>query len=254
MIELYLFFYVFAGYSAFRYIDVWSTRLATSELNFEMHEVNPFLVPLVKKMGFKKGMIVSWLLFAIPISMVDIIIIYPLIGFPTLWIFFGLFHILAAANNIQVYFRTKAVGKDNVELNTRNLIRELRSLSTLRKIVYLMKLNFFNLCLAIYGLVALALFSMLLSFLVISFREPTSYLLFIVPPVMILDLILFFPVIVFGSIIISYRQLKLFNDRDLSSERNGRYVSISRDILHKALAEADKTGADFIQFLIPHED
>lgn len=254
MIELYLFLYIFAFYSVLRYIDVWSTRLATTELNFEMHEVNPLVVPFVKKMGFKKAMIVTWLLFAIPISIVDIMVVYPLIGFPMLWVMFGLLHILAAANNIQVYFQTKTIGADNVELNTRNLVRKLRSLSTLGKITHLMKLNFFNLCLAIYGLAALTLTSMLLNSLVISFKEPTSFLLVIVPPVMILDLVLFFPVIVFGSIIISYRQLKIFNNKDISSEENGRYVSIPRDVLHKALVEAEKNGADFIQFFIPHED
>jgi len=254
MLESDIFILSFFLYSAFRFFDVESTRIALRELNIEMHEVNFFVVPLTKKFGFNKAMIVTWLLFAIPIGLLDTLYMYPLIGFPPLWLLFGIFHMLAAANNVQVYFQAKEIGADNVERNAKILIRKLRELSAFRKVTYLMKVNFLHLCLTIYGLIALFLFSILLSTMVISFKAPTSFLLIFAPPIMILDLILFFPVLVFGSIVISYRQLKIFDDGDFSSEEIGRYVNIPVDILRTALEEAEKTRAKSIPIFIPHED
>jgi len=253
MIELNVFIYSFALYSLFRLLDTESTRMALKELNLEMHEVNFIAVPLIRKMGFNKAMILTWFIFATLIAAGDALFVSPLVGFPTLCILLGLFQALAAANNVQVYFQTLEIGAENVERSTRNLIRKLRTLSAVGRIVYLMKLNFLHLFLTIFGLTALALFSILLSTLSISLTAPTSYLVLIVPPVMILDLILFFPVMVFGSIVISYRRARILNSNDLSKE-DGKYVSIPIDILRTALSEAEKKGAEFAQFSVSEED
>jgi len=250
LLTLWLFAYSVALYSCLRLVDVWSTKLALSELSFEMHEVNTPLVALAKKYGFNRAAILLSFI-AIPIGLVDVLVIYPLVGFPIFWLYVGLFHVLAAANNVQMYFQAKIMGKESVERYTRQLVRDLKGLSAIERILYLIKMNFFFVALAIYGFFALGLFSVLLSSLEISLLRPTSYLILLGPPIMILDLISFFAVIVFGSLILARRQLKLAGDREWPLERNDRKVSIPVDILKTAINEAERTGVEYVELHIP---
>lgn len=249
-----VFVYSLALYSCFRYFDVWSTKLCLDVLDPEMHEVNPIIAPLVKKIGFNKTMIFTWLPFAVSIALIDALYLYPIVGIPILWLLFGLFHIIAAANNIQIHFQTKIFGAEVVEENTRALVRILKELPLLRKFTFLAKMNFLNLFLAFYGVAALTLFGILLSATDISIRHPIPILLAVGPPIMILDLIMFFPIIVFGSIMISFRRLRLVNKKEVRPKENQRYLAVSVECLEDALREAQVSDVDYVQFLIPLED
>lgn len=65
--------------------------------------------------------------------------------------------------------------------------------------------------------------------------------------IMILDLILFFPNIVFGSLIISLRRLKLVNDED-QLEEGQKYLTVSVDCLENVLCEARANKARYVKF------
>lgn len=249
-----VFVYSFVLYSCLRYFDVWSTKLCLDVLDPEMHEVNPIIAPLIKKIGFNKTMILTWLLFAIPIALIDVLFLYPVVGIPILWLLFGLFHLIAAANNTQIHFQVKIFGAEAVKENTRRVVRILKGLPLLRRITFLAKMNFLNLFLAFYGIAALTLFNFFLSATDIAIRHPIPILLAVGPPIMILDLILFFPTIVFGSIMISFRRLRLVNKKDVKPKEDQKYLTVSVQCLEDALIEAQANNAEYVQFLIPSED
>lgn len=244
----------FLLYSSLRIFDVESTRLVLAKLDPELHEMNIIAIPLFKKFGFNKTMIITWLVFASGLAFFDAYVFYPQIGFPILWLVFGIFHLLAAASNYQLHFQTGILGAETIEENTKRLIRMLQRLSPFRKVVFLIKWNFLNICLALYGVIALILTYLLLSALNISLRGPIPYLLLLTPPIMMFDLIMFFPTIVFGHLIITRRRLRLINDKDIRSEENRRYLTVSVDCLEKALNEAKTTSADYVQFLVPCDE
>lgn len=251
MIELLIFAISFAVYSGFRYVDIVSTAYVLRHLDLELHEVNPLIVPLAKKTGFKKAMVSLWLLFAVPIGLGDAFIIYPTLGYPALSYMLGIFHLLAAANNVQIYFQVQIVGAENVRQNTLNQIRTLKRLSLWRKVIYLVKMNFFEIFMSAYGFFALVLLSQLLTTLVLSFSEPTSLSLLFVPSIMILDLIWFFPVSVLGSIIISRRRLRLIENMETLSGDPRRQMTIPVGILREAIDKADRSGADYVRIFLP---
>lgn len=209
---LYLFIASFTLYSILRLFDVLSTKLCLAKLDPKMHEVNPIVAPLIKRIGFNKTMFVTWVPIAAFIGYIDAQFAYPEIGTTIFWLFFGLFHLIACANNLQVYFQIKTFGVEVFENNTRQILRMLKKLSFPKKLIFLMKANFLNLFFAIYGILALALFTILLGSLNIYSTGPIPALLALGPPIMIVDLILFFPIMVFGSLLISFRRLRLADD------------------------------------------
>lgn len=254
MFEPIIFAVSFISYSCFRYVDVVSTTYALRHLDMELHEVNPLLVPLAKKTSYRRAMILTWLLFGIPIGLGDAFISYPVLGFAGLCYLFGIFHLLAAANNVQIYFQVQNLGEEKVRQNMLNQIQTLKGLSFKGEIVYLFKMNFFEIFMSAYGFVTLILLSRLFTTLVLSFSGPTSVYLLFIPPIMILDLIWFFPISVLGSIIISRRRLKLIENTKGFSENLRRHVTIPVGILRDAVDKADKAGVDYVQVFLPEDE
>jgi len=239
-----------ALYSLLRVFDVWSTKQCLSKLDPEMHEINPIVAPLVKKIGFNKTMIITWVPFALVIASLDAMYAYPMVGIPILWLLFGLFHVIVAANNLEIYFRTRIFGAEAIEENTRRTIRILKNLPLVGKISFLMKTNVLNLFFTLYGIGALVLFSVLLSVVNVSSKGPIPILLFVGPPIMILDLIMFFPVMVFGALIISLRRIKI---PDVQLQENAHHLTFSVEFLETVLHEAQVNGATCVQFPVPEE-
>jgi len=253
MLYLNAFISSFMLYGLLRVFDVWSTKLCLAELDPEMHEVNPIIAPLVKKIGFYKTMFVTWLPFATIIGLIDSLYAYPVVGIPILWLFLGLFHLLAAANNVQVYSQAKIFGAEIVEENTRQVIRILKRLSSFGKVAFLIRTNFLNVFLAFYGVAALVLLSVLLSVTDIIVKQPIPILLVVGPPIMILDLVMFFPTIVFGSLMISLRRLRMGNEQDVLSQESTNYLTFSVEFLETVLHKAQQSGANCVQVSIPYE-
>lgn len=75
----------------------------------------------------------------------------------------------------------------------------------------------------------------------------------ILPPIMILVLMMFFPTMVFGSLVISLRRLKLINNGHQFDEEQ-RYLTISVDIIENVLCEARSNKANYVKFSIPQKD
>jgi hypothetical protein len=226
---------------------VLSTKLCLERLDPELHEVNPIVAPLITKIGFNKTMLVTWIPSAIAIGFADAF--YPLFGIPAWWLVFGLFHLIATANNIQLYYHTKIYGAEVIEENTMRIITILKSLSTFKKITFLIKTNVLNLFFTVYGIAALLLLSSLLGSLDIYFKTPVPALLVVGPPIMVLDLIMFFPTMIFGSLIISIRRLKINRERVLTQE-NSNSIIVSVEFIETLLNEAREKGANYIQLPI----
>jgi len=222
-------------------------------LDPEIHEVNPIIASLLKRTDFNKTMLITWLLFAIPIGLADALYIYPVVTFPILWLVFGLFHVMAAANNLQIHFQMKIFGAEVVKENTMRVIKILKGLSFSDKVAFLMKTNFLNIFFALYAIVTLTFLSILLTSIDIVIRHPIPVLLAIGPPIMILDLIMFFPTIALGSLIISLRRLRTTKDEDLHLIGDQKGLAVSVEFLEEALHEARANGANFVQFLAPSE-
>lgn len=251
MIVIYVFLLSFFTYSAFQWIDMRSTELALSKLDFELHEVNILLVWLTKRIGFRRTKYVMWLLFATLIGLVDTLFVWNILRFPIVCYLFGLFHLLAAANNVHIYYEAKIVGAENIERHTRYLINELRKQSPWGKIRLLIGLNAFNFFLTIYSMVAMTFSLILLNSLVLTIKEPVSLSLLYLPPLMILVLIMFFPFQVFGSLLITLRRLRSTKENEsLPTKDDTQYVNLPTAILRTALERAKDTGAEYVQFSI----
>jgi len=235
-------------------LDLYSTQLALSKLSLEMHEINPLLVFLARKFGFRGATWVMWLLFATLTGLIDALYISNVFGFPITCFLFGMFHALAAANNLEIFFQTKIIGAKNIERNTRSLIQMLKQQSFFGKIGLLIRLNLFKVFVAIYGTVSLLALFRLFGSLSVTTTEPVSFFLLYLPPIMILALIMFFPVDAFGTFLISLRRLKLSKDNDSNmSDDIPKHVSLPVDVLQAALESAKATGAEYVQFSISHD-
>lgn len=241
--------YSLATYSCFQFFDFYSTKLALSKLDVEKHEINPLLVFLNKRIGINASFLIMWLLIANSVAAFDALCIQNLLGFTFACYFFGMFHMLAFFNNLQIHFETQFVGPENFERNTEFLIRELRKRSLFGKVTLLVKLNLFNVFLSAFGLVALILSIQLLNFLQFRLVEPVSAFLLYFPPMMILVLIFFFPFKVLGMFIICSRRLYLSKSSDSDSQDDYvTRVSLPLDILESALKDAKANNAKYVQF------
>lgn len=251
MYNILIFVFSFSVYTAFQWFDAHSTRLALSKLSLEMHEINPILVSLSKRIGVDLALTVMALAFATFVGLVDVLYSLNAFRFPIMCFLFGMFHILAAANNLQIYFEVETIGPENFDRNTRYLIQMLKQKSFVGKIGLLIKLNLFKVFLAIYGLVSLLFLFGLLGSLVISIEGSISSFLFYLPPIMILAFITFFPVNVFGIFLISLRRLKSrVSEVTNLSDPDVQYISLPVDVLEVAFNEAKATNAEYIQFSV----
>jgi len=248
--------YSLVTYSCFQFLDMWSTKMALSKLDIEKHEINPLLVKLKKRFGFNVSLFLMWALIANSVALFDALLIQSVFGLILLCYFFGLFHLLAVFNNLQIYFEVQFVGAETFEQNTEFLIQELAKQSPLGKIAMLLRLNLFNVFLSIFGVVTLFLSTQLLSVLQFRLTEPISLFLFYFPPMMILVLIMFFPMRVFGMFLIYRRRLgqsKSNNGR--AQDNHSPMISLPVSVLESALNNAKANNAEYVQFsLTPKED
>lgn len=103
-----------------------------------------------------------------------------------------------------------------------------------------------------YGIIALVLFSLLIPSLDILIKTPIPALLAIAPPIMVLDLIMFFPTIIFGSLIISIRRVRKIEEQVITKSE-GNSITISLELAEQIIQEAKEKGADYVQFHVPNE-
>lgn len=241
-------------YNVFRSLDILSTKLCFSKLDLEMHEVNPIVVFMTKKVGFNKAMLITGIFFTALIGLIDAFWIYPTVGIPLLWLVFGLFHLIATANNFQVYFQTKIFGAKEVEESISRVIDMLKPLSRFEQVKFLIKMNIFHLFLTIYGIVALILFLFLLSLIAnVCFTVPVPILLIVTPPIMMLDLIMFFPTMIFGSLLVFRRRLKMNNKKLTLTKKDKKAILLPIDLVETVLNKAREKNANYIEVSIPNE-
>lgn len=247
------FLYSLAVYSCFQFFDIFSTKLALSKLEVEKHEINPLLVFLKKRFGLNVSFLLMWLIIANLVAVFDAFCVQNALGFPMACYFFGMFHLLATFNNLQIYFETQFVGADTIERNTNFLIQELKKRSPLGKVALLVKLNSFNVFASLFGIVALCLSTQLLSFLQFRLVEPISVFLVYFPPMMILALIMFFPIKVFGMFLIS-RRLRTSESSINDSKNDHPSLSLPVDVLEAALKDAKANNAKYVQLYVTQEE
>ena len=235
----------FVTYSLFRYFDYESTKLCLSLLDIERHEINPLVVRLSRKLGFKTAFLITWPLFAIPIAIIDSLVFLDMLGAPVLAFLFGFAHILASMSNMGLYFQVREFGVDTIEYNSQLTIDKLKKLSLIGKLKHLTKINFFNTVLSIYGM-------LIVSALWYSVVTNSQYYLSL-GITMNLSLLMFFPAITFGMILISFRRLK-FREylKPITAEQ--KCVTVSIDILGQAIAEARSRNAEYVSFSLPKEE
>jgi len=249
------YFYSLATYSCFQFFDMYSTKLALSKLQIEKHEINPLLVFLNKRIGINASFLLMWFVIANSVAAFDALYIQNIFGLTLACFFFGMFHVFAVFNNLQIHFETQFVGADNFERNTEFLIRELRNRSSFGKVALLLRLNLFSVFLSLFGIATLFLSIQLLNFLQFRLVEPINAFLLYFPPMMILALILFFPVKVFGMFVICRRRLQLSKSPDNSPQNDhAPLVSLSVDVLETALKDARVNNAKYVQFSLTRKE
>jgi hypothetical protein len=238
--------YSLVTYSCFQLCDILSTRAALSKLTIEKHEVNPLLVWLKRKVGTNRAFFLMWLVIANSVALFDALYVQAIVGFVLACYFFGMFHLFAVFNNLQIFFETKFVGPENLERNTDFLIGELKKRSTMGKIVLLTKLNLFNIFVSFFGIATLVLSTMLLNTLQFSLTGPTSVFLMFFPPMMIITLILFAPFKVMGMFIICTRRLQTKSPENPPADQES-VTNLPVSVLEKALKDAKENHSTFVQ-------
>src|SRR2546422_1132795 len=127
------FVFSFFAYSMLRYLDQSSTKRLARRLDIQKHELNPLLTWLARKWGLDRAFWITYLVFAIGIAMVDVFLnTVATFGFPAAAYLFGLMHVLAAANNLELDYETRGMTKGQIESGTFGFVEELSGLS-LRK-------------------------------------------------------------------------------------------------------------------------
>ncbi len=143
-----------AVYSALRTPDVVTTALLAQHVDIHKHESNFLMLPLIKSLGFWATMILTWVLFAALIGVLDsLYLLFP--GVPIVAVLLGSGHILAAFNNAELYFRGKHFGFDSLEEASQRVGRLMRGLPSLRKIWVATQIDFFRIGVGFYSLGAI---------------------------------------------------------------------------------------------------
>jgi len=210
-----------ATYSFLRIPDVYSTKKLSSILDLKLHEINPLVVFLNEKIGFNQTMVITWIIFAPIVGLFDYLT-STVFNFPIFAAIFGSTHLLAAANNLQIYFKIQIEGPETVQQYTYEMIAKLRKLPRREKIIFLLKNNFYDIFLGLYCF-------------------------FIIISIYLSDLLQFFPTVALGLIIISIRRIKF---KGIFIEQKRIYVKIPVKVVELALKKAKKVNAEFISIPI----
>lgn len=130
----------FSLYSSMRQFDVWSTKEFAKYVDMQKHEVNPLVNALLRQgWTLDRVMTFTWLLFGIPIALLDALLnTYILFGVPAIGFLMGCFHMVAAASNTGVLQRLKRMTKDEIREDEAEW---LRFASLVRKASWVIKVR-----------------------------------------------------------------------------------------------------------------
>jgi len=236
-----------ATYSFLRIPDVYSTKKLSSILDLKLHEINPLVVFLNEKIGFNQTMVITWIIFAPIVGLFDYLT-STVFNFPIFAAIFGSTHLLAAANNLQIYFKIQIEGPETVQQYTYEMIAKLRKLPRREKIIFLLKNNFYDIFLGLYCffiIISIYLSDLLQNILFHGLQ--ISQLLINLSLAMAISLLMFFPTVALGLIIISIRRIKF---KGIFIEQKRIYVKIPVKVVELALKKAKKVNAEFISIPI----
>ncbi|TMI16843.1 hypothetical protein E6H32_10340 [Candidatus Bathyarchaeota archaeon] len=240
----------FVVYSLLRYPDEKSTKKLAQRVDLQKHEVNPLLTLLARKWSLNAAFRVTWVLTASIIAAADTflgITISP--GIPAVAFFFGTVHVLAAASNIQLDYRTKNTSREEIDAETYKFARSLSSLDWKGRWTLLIERYAFTFVVTIVSLAAIFLY------LLSSAIDPTSEFSNVgavisnLSSVEIGAILLFFPSIFFGSIAWSRRLTKFYRSGKLVGPAGpgGQYIEIPVSIAEEALNIAKSKQASTIR-------
>jgi len=228
----------FVVYSLLRYPDQKSTKKLARRLDLQKHEVNPLLTLLARKWSLNAAFRVTWVLTASGIAAADTFLgITVSLGIPAVAFFFGTVHILAAASNTQLDYRTKNTSREEMDAETYKFARSLSALDWKGRWTLLIERNAFTFVVTIISLAGIFLY------LLSSAIDPTSEFSNVgavmsnLSFVEIGAILLFFPSIFFGTITLSRRLTKFYRSGKLVGPTGpgAQYIEIPVSIAEEAL-------------------
>ena len=232
------------AYSSMRYFDVRTTRELAEQLDLERHEINPLMVRLAKRFGLDGAFRITWVLFAVPIGIADVLLnAYISVNLPVFAFIFGFTHLLAAANNVEVAYTLKHSSVEEVEARTTELAAELKALSPVGRVKLILERNAHTFVTAVFSLVIII---DLYYANIIANITGLSFLAITMPnagTVTLIALLLYFPSVALGLVIMSNRLARL---PSTTAAKKAEGLEIDVKIAEAALAIAKKNGSNTI--------
>jgi len=248
-----LFTQSFSVYSLLRYFDEKSTRKLAKRLDLQKHEVNPLLTFLARTWSLNTAFRTTWLVIASGIAAADTFLgITVSWGIPAVAFFFGTVHILAAASNTQLDYRTKDMSREEIDAETYKFARSLSILDWKGRWTLFTGRYAFTFIVTIISLIAIFLYLLSSTIASTTGFSNVGAAMSNMATVEIGAILLFFPSVFFGTIAWSRRLTKSYRSGKLVEPTSSaaHYVEIPISIAEEALNIAKSKQASTIRLEI----
>ena len=248
-------------YSILRLPDQLTTAALAKKLDLQLHEVNPVITSMAKRIGLSRTFIVTWVVFAALVGTMDTVLnSVARFGIPIAALFLGTTHWLAAGHNLELEYRTEGISPNERRKQEREFVEKLQNSNRRGRLGLLFKKDIFTVMAAILCLIVLlsALFAPLLG--AWTGRPSATLTIYASALVLALGFMSFFPAVVIGTLIwarrISKSQPPGESEDAVPSQVEEsppapsglRRVEVPVDLVESSLAQAKAEGAASIVF------
>ncbi len=240
----------FVLYSLLRYFDVKSTRKLAERLDLQKHEANPLLTLLARRWGLERAFLTTWLVTASGIAVADTFLnITVSWGIPAIALLLGTSHLLAAASNMELEYRTRNMSREQIEAETFRLAEQLSGLDWKRRLSFVTERSAFNAVVTAISLSIIFLYTLSDQVATITRSLNAGAVMTNMALVQVAALLLFFPAIFVGNVFWSRRLVKLYHSGGFEKphETKQQYVDIPISIVEQALGLAKSNNATSIK-------
>src|SRR5437879_10533978 len=244
------FVFSFFAYSMLRYLDQSSTKRLARRLDIQKHEINPLLTWLTRKWGLDKAFWITYFVFAVGIGLIDVTLnTLATFGFPAAAYLFGLLHVLAAANNLELDYDTRGLTKEQIESGTFQFVEELSGLSLKKSLGLLAEKYAFTVIASVLSFIAI---------LSIALGDPVSKLvgrpylgavMFQMALVLLFSIPFFYSALMVGLLLWSRRLVRMYRKGQLPNPNSGldRHIDLDVSVVEEALVVARANNTSTIR-------
>jgi len=244
----------FTVYSLLRQFDVRSTRKLAERIDLQKHEVNPLLTFLTKRLSLNTAFRATWVLTASAIALSDTYLNTVVSwGVPAIALLFGTIHLLAAASNMELEYRTRSMSPAEIEADTYEFAKQLSGLNWKGRLSLLAERYAFNVVVTAISLVTIVGFELSDTISKLTHSSNSGAVMSNAALLNMMALLFFFPTVFFGTLIWSRRLVKFYDSGKLDPPQGHEYsIEIPIAVAEEALNLANSKQASTIRLLLDH--